>query len=108
MEGANCEPCIEYFPYHTKKYDARLDQIAFPSQDYTFHLVKQAIERHAFIVHMRSRNSRWFKWIPKLEEYPYSAIVRNPQKPFVSPGHLPDDFDRIVAIDRDWSLKHGH
>lgn len=100
---ANCVLCIEYFPYHSTKYGGRLDRITIPSQEYTLDLVRQAMERDAFIVHMRSRNSRWFQRILQLEHYPRSAVVKNHQKPFISRGNLPDDFDTLVKIAVDHS-----
>lgn len=97
-EVARCVLCIEYFPYHSTRYDGRLDRIALPSQEYSRHLVRQAMERGAFFVHMRQKNSCWYQWIPELEDYPRSAIVKNHQRPFISRGNLPDHFDELVAI----------
>lgn len=84
--------CVEYFPYHARKYDQR---IRVPSQAYSFHLVREAMARQATIIFMRSRRL-WFKAVPDLASYPGVAMVRNPQNPMISPGNLPDDYDSVL------------
>jgi len=98
IEAAHRILCIEYLPYHSARYDSQLDRVALPSQEYSRLLVRQAMERDAYFVHMRKKNSRWFEWIPELETYPHSATVKNHQRPFISRGNLPEHFDELVAI----------
>ena len=60
---------IQFFPYHTKKYKdipKRLLKGYLGSQEYNFELVKQAIERKAIIVILRSKKL-WFKAISDLD-----------------------------------------
>jgi hypothetical protein len=74
--------CIEYFPYHSEKFGFKL---AIPSQDYSFHLVQQAIKKGTLIVVMRSIG----KWWPKIREVDCNKLIRlnSDQSTVVSPGN---------------------
>ena len=86
--------CVEFFPYHSKKYKG-IGSI-LPSQHYSFHLVLQAILRKAAIVLMRSER-RWLRNVPELNGYPFLR-VRSWQNPTISKRNLPDGFDDIVRL----------
>ena len=59
--------CVEYFPYHSKKYQRGQTQL--PSQQYGFSLVRQAIDRQAIIVLLRSERY-WCEAVHDLASYP--------------------------------------
>ena len=84
--------CIEFFPYHSKKYRS-LGRI-LASQEYNFYLLREALRRNATVVVMRSRQ-RWLKHVPELASYNYLCLL-NPQNPSISQGNLPDGFRQIV------------
>ena len=83
--------CVELFPYHSERYKA----LNVPSQGYSFYLVRQAIERNAIIIQMRSRQL-WFKHVPELETYANWMEIGNPQSPYVSPNNLPTGYQTVV------------
>lgn len=58
---------VEYFPYHSKTFDFKLDQ-PLKSQQYGFALVRQAIKNGALILLMRGREF-WLKAVPELVDY---------------------------------------
>ena len=57
--------CAEYFPYHSKSFKKGA---LLPSQEYTFDLVRRAIERGAVVLLMRSKRL-WLDAVPKLVSY---------------------------------------
>jgi hypothetical protein len=91
---ANHVFCIEFFPYHSKKYKALRDVV--PSQHYSFSLVRKAIQRGALIVLMRSK-SKWLKAVPELADYEYYELS-SVQSAYVTRNNLPGGFDKIVEI----------
>lgn len=86
--------CIEYFPYHTKKFKP-LKQI-LESQKYGFKLVKDAIDRNALIVIMRAKNA-WLEAVPELKNYNYYTL-NSSQNVTISKNNLPNGFCKIVDI----------
>lgn len=88
---ANNVLCVELFPYHSASYKA----LDVESQEYSFHLVREAIKRNAIIVQMRSR-TRWFKDMPELETYKNWYELNNPQQPYVTANNCPDGYEQIV------------
>ena len=87
--------CVEYFPYHSRKY-GDLGHI-IESQRYGFHLVEQAIERRALIVAMRSRRF-WCEQVPRLSTYNQLHACSNWRRPYISSGNLPATFTTIEHI----------
>lgn len=85
----------ELHGYHSKRFHRRL---RISSQQYTFALVRAALERQAHIVVMRGRRS-WLHLLPELTEAPLITL-RNPQNPTISPGNCPEQFDAIVRAIR--------
>lgn len=94
MKVANGVLCVEFFPYHSKKYKGIGSILA--SQHYSFHLVREAILRKAAIVLMRSEK-RWLGNVAELNGYPFLR-VRSWQNPTISKKNLPDGFDEIVRL----------
>jgi hypothetical protein len=84
--------CVEFFPYHSRKYK-RMRSI-LPSQQYSFHLVKEAVKRNAAIIIMRQRK-RWLEQIPWLAAYDYS-ILNSAQNCTISSNNL-QRFDDITT-----------
>ena len=93
---ANHLLCVEYVGYHSKQFK-QYRQPHLPSQQYGFWLVRQAISRGAVIVQMRS-HAVWLRAVPELVEYTRRFVIRNVQKPVISPGNCPDGYDEIVAL----------
>lgn len=95
-ESVACNVFVaEYFPYHTRKYAHC--HLRLSSQDYTFSLVRRALQRKAFIICFR-HVPQWHLTIPELKTYSRSVCVKNRQNPTVSHRNLqPDRFDEILA-----------
>lgn len=89
---ANHVCCVEFFPYHSEKY--RTIGSPLPSQQYTFYLVRKAIERKALIVFLRSRK-RWVEAVPELASYGFFEL-NSPQNAIVTRNNLPEGFERIM------------
>lgn len=58
---------VEYFSYHSKTFESRL-KAPLESQQYSFALVRQAIESGAIILLMRGEKW-WLKDVPELKAY---------------------------------------
>lgn len=76
---------VVYFPYPSLRYAH--DRLTLGSQQYGFHLVREAMKREAFIVFMR-KPDRWLQAIPELHNYDRKCQVNNTQNPTVSPTNL--------------------
>jgi len=85
--------CIEYFPYHSKKYKKCRP---LPSQDYTFALVRAAVERNAVIMLMRGKK-RWLNVVPSLSNSKRLFEPSNVRRPYISPGNYGLGFEAAVA-----------
>lgn len=86
---ANTISCIEYFPYHSRKFRAMGRPLE--SQLYSFLLVNQAIDRNATIILMRSRRL-WEYAGPRLKTYPNRFALNNVA---ISRNNCPDGFPAI-------------
>lgn len=87
--------CIQYFPYHSKKY--KPSAAVIPSQHYGFTLLRAALARGAEVVVMRSRRL-WSAAVPELNTYVRMHLVRNPRNPTLSPRNLGQvSFEQIVT-----------
>lgn len=84
--------CIEFFPYHSKKYRP-LDRV-LPSQEYGFHLLREAMTREALVIVMRSQKV-WEQAVPQLRRYGRKFVLKNPQNVSVSPGNCPNGWAEI-------------
>jgi hypothetical protein len=86
--------CIEYFPYHTRKFRHR--GLRVPSQDYSFHLVREAIHRDAIIVLMRSHRL-WYEAIDELRNHDRLYTLRSVQNTVMSRKNCPNGFEVICS-----------
>ena len=89
---------IEYFPYHSKKYKALPHDQILDSQKYSFHLVREAIQRKAIIILLRSVNL-WEEAIPELIGYEKRFELNSKQAPYVSPGNCPTPEHYQMVLD---------
>ena len=87
--------CVEYFPYHSKSFRHR--RLQLPSQQYGFGLVRQAIDRQATVLLLRSERI-WHKAVPELASYPQVYKLNSVQNATVSAKNCPDGFKRIVEV----------
>jgi len=91
---ANNLYCVECFPYHSKRFGA--EKLSVPSQQYSFYLVNQAIERGDLVVIMRGANA-WLNAVPALKAYENRCKLQNVQRSWLSPGNFADGwFDKII------------
>lgn len=83
---------VESMAYHSKNFKF----INLPSQKYSCQLVKDAIERNALVIIMRSEKV-WYDLVPALSTYKNLIIMNNPQQTYFSPGNLPR-YKEVVDI----------
>jgi hypothetical protein len=96
---------IEWFPYHTEKAPARTKRICgstgriCASQEYSFQLAKQMLDRKgAKVVGMRSKK----QWIEADARFGTVPFLKNPQCGYISRGNTEDGlFDEMVKVLRD-------
>jgi len=86
--------CIQFAPYHSSEYHA--GSPLFPSQQYSFFLVRQAMAREAEIVVMRSVNL-WLSVVPELAGYKRLHRGSNPRAPFLSRGNLKSAYNVVLG-----------
>jgi hypothetical protein len=88
--------CVEYFPYHSRRFrwPIRLHQLR--SQQYGFGLVRSAIHRNAVVVIMRARR-RWLESVPELGVHPGVLTLNSPQNVVLSPGNFTGDGFGVLA-----------
>lgn len=99
--------CVEYFPYHSRRFrwPRRLHQLQ--SQQYGFGLVRSAIGRNAMVVIMRARK-RWLESVPELEGYAGLLTLNSPQNVVLSPGNFAGDgFGVVVSAIREHLLDNS-
>ncbi|HKB38491.1 MAG TPA: hypothetical protein VKD72_18760 [Gemmataceae bacterium] len=85
---------VEHFPYPSKRYGGGGVRLPSRAQDYSFGLVRRAMERKAIIVLTRGQR-RWLRDLPVLEGYDGLCRLRNPQTASVSRGNC-DRFQEVV------------
>jgi hypothetical protein len=90
---ANRVLCVEFFPYHSKRF--KHGKLRLPSQDYSFGLVKQAVQRNAVILLLRCRKL-WFAAVPELSSYPRCYVARSWQNSAISPRNFGDGFEMAL------------
>jgi len=95
---------IQFFPYHSQKFKniskviLREEGFDFlTSQKYNFNLVKQAMERNAVIIILRSKKL-WLDAIPELNDYKNLRFTNNYRNTIISEGNLPKSFTEIGNI----------
>jgi hypothetical protein len=82
---------IEYIPYKSTRFHP---VETLPSQEYTFQLARQAVERDAAIVVMRRANS-WLTAVPALADHGAHKL-NSAQNVIISPRNCLTGFDEIV------------
>jgi len=86
----------EFFPYPSIKFK-RVNRI-LPSQQYTFYLIKKAIQDKKCIIIKRSKRI-WYDSVPELEKYERKYILKNPQCTYISPGNMDNyEFNEVVKV----------
>lgn len=90
--------CIEYFPYHSKKYKPLSQNQILESQKYSFHLVQTAIQRNALIIILRSVNL-WEAVIPKLIGYERRFELNSKQASYISRSNCPTPEHYQMVLD---------
>ena len=90
---------VEFIAYRSKSFGC--GHLRLPSQEYSFALVRRAIERKAAIVIVRGAR-HWFGAVPELHGYENLIGIVNPQSASLSRGNLKaDGFERLIAaLDR--------
>jgi len=84
--------CVEYFPYHSMHFRGG---VQVPSQEYSFHLVRRAMERGALVVIMRGKRF-WLDRVQQLSAYQHCHVLKNPQRVTISEGNCPDGYPRVL------------
>jgi hypothetical protein len=86
---------IEHFPYPSRRYPPRWrGGLPSKAQDYSFDLVRKALERKAVIVLTRGKR-RWLRDVPELAGYEGFCELRNKQRAGISSGNC-DRFREVV------------
>lgn len=85
--------CVEFFPYHSRRYRAAREILH--SQAYSFHLVREAIDRGALVVLMRGK-SQWTSAVPELIAYPRVHRLNSVQNVSISRGNCPTGYAEMV------------
>lgn len=102
---ANNVFCIEYFPYHSKKFKP-INQI-LESQRYSFYLAEQAISRKAIIVLMRGKNF-WYDAVRSLADYKSCFELNSAQNVSISRNNCPEGFPLIErTLKAKWRNDNG-
>jgi hypothetical protein len=85
---------VEYFPYHSEKYKP-IKKI-LPSQEYSFSLVREAMNNKKIIIIMRSEKL-WHEAIPELKNYSYKYLLHSFLNVVVSPNNLgKSEFEVVI------------
>ena len=86
--------CVEYFPYHSRRFAHA--KLRVSSQDFSLELVRQAMNREALIIVLRSAKL-WFSALLELSVYERIYHVKNPQNVIITPINLPDGYEKLLA-----------
>lgn len=85
---------VQYLGYHSETYKHLPERL--PSQEYSFGLVREAIEKGLPIVIMRSERL-WLEAVPELTDHGYMK-TRNVRNPVLSRNNLGDsDYETLKA-----------
>ena len=82
----------EMAPYHSKNWKKPSND--FPTQKYTNHLVRKAIQRNSIILMHRARKL-WREMVPELEKYPLKYVPSSWQSAAISPGNYKASYESI-------------
>lgn len=85
--------CLQYLPYHSKTF--RRPPCILPSQNFTFFLLRKAMEDQKNIVIMRSKKL-WLEAVPELETYPFIEL-KNYRMPYLTERNTKNgNFQRLI------------
>ena len=91
---------LEFFPYHSRSFGHA--HLRLPSQEYTFGLLRKAIERGAVILLTRGE-SLWRGAVPELAGYPNCFRVKSWRSASISPRNCARGYaaalERLRAAD---------
>jgi hypothetical protein len=87
--------CVEFFPYHSKKFGWQWQRDILPSQHYNFKLVRKAIEQNALILIMRGEK-KWFMHVDGLEKYKQRYTANSWLNPVISLKNFNQGFEQAV------------
>lgn len=76
---------LEMFPYRSIKL--RYPKTLPPSQQYTFHLLREALKRNVWVIITRMEN-HWLENVPELRIYPYVVRLNSKQNVTLSPRNM--------------------
>ena len=88
---------VTYFPYASRRFGHW--QVEVPTARYNFQLVREAIERKATIVRMRTGRHLWQLWlksVPELYGYPKLIRVKNPQAATLNRTNLDESSYELI------------
>jgi hypothetical protein len=86
---------VVVFPYASNRFGRGVPDL--DSQEYSFHLVREATKRKVAVVLMR-KGARWFRSVPELGEYEHLIRIKNVQSPSISPKNCPEyGYERVIA-----------
>ncbi len=97
---------IQFFPYVSKKFKSVPHKFIenefgagkkyLPTQEYNFHLVREAIKRDAVIIITRSKNL-WLNAVTELQGYPNLLYTKNARQPYITENNMIGGYDKIIA-----------
>jgi len=89
---------IEWFPYHSIKGRGLPNHVVCPSQEYSFQLVKDMLDKNLIVFGMRSKKY-WLNVDQRVQEVPF---LHSPLNPCISPANTGEElFERIVEAIRE-------
>ena len=92
--------CVEYFPYHTRRYSH--SKWPFPSQAYSFALAREAAISAKAVVLMRG-SRYWLSVLPSLRNDPRLILLRSVQNVAISPRNCTTGYPLLEEV----VLAHG-
>ena len=89
--------CVQYFPYHSKKYGP-INQI-IKSQEYNFYLVKDFIKKPGRLVILMRAEKEWLKAVPELNRAGFLRL-KSTHNPVLTKNNFKKDkdFERFVGL----------
>ena len=86
---------LESIPYHSNQFEA--PDMEIPTQEYTNQILRDAIERDAFIIVYRQPDF-WLSQVPELIDHVNKTMYPNTtQSVWITPGNLKNGFDQVVS-----------
>ena len=87
---------LEALPYHSRYFE--VPALEIPTQRFTAQLLREAVNRDAFIVIYRQLDY-WISQVPELKNYPRKTLNPiNIQRVWITPGNLRNGYEQIVEL----------